>query len=84
MAAERPAKLLVQVVGNAMTLAAFWKGFMHGDRMWFAVTAGTLGNHLMILLMTGGAGELGMLGLAGVQLVQDILMAAGTACRGDF
>lgn len=69
--------LFVEIVSNTMTLPAFGEVLMHGFRMRFAVTGRALRHHLMLLLVTGRAGEFGMLGRIVLQLGQNIIMAAG-------
>lgn len=68
-------------MGDAVTLAAFGEVLMHRRWMRFAMAGGALRHHLMFVLVTGGAGKFCMLGRVALQLVQDIAMAAGAACR---
>lgn len=71
-------------MGNTMALAAFRKVLVHRFRMGLAVTGNALRNHLMLLLVTGGARECGMFGGVALQLVQNISMTAGAGRGGDF
>ncbi len=63
-----------------MTLTTFREVLVHGFRMRFAMTGATSRYHFMLLLMTGGTGNLGMLGRVSLKLRQDIVMTAGAAC----
>ena len=56
-------------MGNAVALTTFGEVLVHGFRMRLTMTGGTLRNHLMLLLMTGGTRKLGMLGRVALQLV---------------
>lgn len=73
-----PVELLVQIMGNAMTLAALWEVFVHNLGMRFAVTAGALRDHFVRLLVTGGTGQFGMSGRVILQQPENIAMAGGT------
>lgn len=68
--------LLVQVMGNAMTLTALREFGMHLGRMrMLAMTALTFGNHLVFCLVAGRAGKLGVLGRIGGYLLINVAVA---------
>ena len=69
--------LLVQVMGNAVTLTALREFGMHLGRMRIlAMTALTFGNHLVFCLVAGRAGKLGVLGRIGGYLLVDVAVAS--------
>jgi len=68
---------VVQVMGRAMAVAALRELGVHGFRMGHAVAVAALGNHAVLVDVTGDAGNLVVFGCAAGQLIVGRIMAGG-------
>lgn len=72
---------VIQVVGDIVAISAFGELLMHGFGVRQTMTVGTFGDHLVLVLVAGDAGDVPVLGRAGGQQVKGGLMTGSAKHR---